>query len=172
MSKAFTREPDSGAEESPAFRPQLPPGTRNFITRVGADGLRQRLTDLLERKQALGTRSIEASATVEADLRKLESAIRNLQQTLASVVVAEIPADQEKVAFGATVTVRHGNGAEAAYQIVGVEEADPERGSISWISPLARALLLRRAGDTVRFRSPAGDEELAIMTVRYSGGSS
>ena len=172
MSKAFTREPDSGAEEIPAFRPQLPPGTRNFITRVGADGLRQRPTDLLERKQALGTRSIEASATVEADLRKLESAIRRLQQTLASVVVAEIPADQEKVAFGATVTVRHGNGAEAAYQIVGVEEADPERGSISWISPLARALLLRRAGDTVRFRSPAGDEELAIMTVRYSGGSS
>ena len=172
MSKAFTREPDSGAEEIPAFRPQLPPGTRNFITRVGADGLRQRLTDLLERKQALGTRSIEASATVEADLRKLELTIRRLQQTLASVVVAEFPADQEKVAFGATVTVRHGNGAEAAYQIVGVEEADPERGSISWISPLARALLLRRAGDKVRFRSPAGDEELAIMTVRYSGGSS
>jgi len=172
VSKTFTREPDSGAEEIPAFRPQLPPGTRNFITRVGADGLRQRLTHLLERKQALGTRSIEASATVEADLRKLESAICRLQQTLASVVVAEIPADQEKVAFGATVTVRHGNGAEAAYQIVGVEEADPERGSISWISPLARALLLRRAGDTVRFRSPAGDEELAIMTVRYSGGSS
>ena len=171
MSKAFTREPDSGAEEIPAFRPQLPPGTRNFITRVGADELRQRLTDLLERKQAFGTRSIEASATVEADLRKLESAIRRLQQTLASVVVAEIPADQKKVAFGATVAVRHGNGAEAAYQIVGVEEADPERGSISWISPLARALLLRRAGDTVPFRSPAGDEELAIMTVRYSGGS-
>ena len=172
MSKAFTRESDSGAEEIPAFRPQLPPGTRNFITRVGADGLRQRLTDLLERKQAFGTRSIEASATVEADLRKLESAIGRLQQTLASVVVAEIPADQEKVAFGATVTVRHGNGTEAAYQIVGVEEADPERGSIGWISPLARALLLRRAGDTVRFGSPAGEEELAIMTVRYSGGSS
>src|ERR1039457_6061821 len=87
-------------------------------------GLRQRLTDLLERKQALGTRSIEASATVEADLRKLELTIRRLQQTLASVVVAEIPADQEKVAFGATATVRHRNGAEAAYQIVGVEEAD------------------------------------------------
>ena len=172
MTRVFTREPDSGTEEIPAFRPQLPPGTRNFITRVGADELRQRLTDLLERKQALGTRSIEASATVEADLRKLESAIRRLQQTLASVVVAEIPADQEKVAFGATVTVRHGKGAEAAYQIVGVEEADPERGSISWISPLARTLLLRRAGDTVRFRSPAGDEELAIMKVHYSGGSS
>ena len=78
MNKAFTREPDSGAEEISAFRPQLPPGTRNFITWVGADGLRQRLTDLLERKQALGTRSIEASATMEAALRKLESARRSL----------------------------------------------------------------------------------------------
>jgi transcription elongation factor GreB len=66
--------------------------------------------------------------------------------------------------------VRHGNGEESAYHIVGVEEADPERGSISWISPLARALLSRRVGDKVRFRSPEGDEELTIMTVRYSQG--
>jgi transcription elongation factor GreB len=66
--------------------------------------------------------------------------------------------------------IRHGNGEEAAYHIVGVEEADPERGSTSWISPLALALLSRRAGDKVRFRSQAGDEELTIMTVRYSGG--
>ena len=78
MNKAFTREPDSGAEEISAFRPQLPPGTRDFITRVGADGLRQRPTERLEEKRALGARSIEASATVEADLRKLESARRSL----------------------------------------------------------------------------------------------
>ena len=171
MSKAFTRESDSGAEEIPAFRPQLPPGARNFITRAGADGLRQRLTGLLETKQASGNRNLDASATVEADLRKVESDIRSLQQTLESVVVAEIPADQTKVAFGATVTVRNANGAEETYRIVGVEEANPEHGSISWISPLARALLSRRAGDIVRFHSPAGDEELVIMAVRYSGGS-
>ena len=86
------------------------------------------------------------------------------------VVVAEIPADQEKVAFGATVLVRHGSGEDAAYRIVGIEEADPERGSISWLSPLARALLSRSAGDKVRFQSPAGGEELTILTVHYSGG--
>ena len=172
MSKAFTRESDdeSGAEETPSFRPPLPSGTRNYITREGADRLKQRLNDLIEKKQALATMSNEAGTGAEADQRKIESAIRRLQQILVSVIVAEIPADQDKVAFGATVTVRHGNGEEEAYHIVGVEEADPEHGSISWIAPLARSLLSRRVGDTVRFRSPAGDEELTIMTVRYPGG--
>ena len=171
MSKAFTRESDneSGAEEIPSFRPQLPPGTRNYITREGADRLKQRLSDLLEMKQVFATRSNEAGTGAESDQRKIESAIRRLQQTLDSVIVAEIPVDQEKVAFGATVMFRHGNGEESAYHIVGVEEADPGRASISWTSPLARALLSRRAGDKVRFRSPAGDEELTIMTVRYAG---
>ena len=113
------------------------------------------VNDLLEKKQALATGNHEAGTASEADQRKIESAIRRLQRILDSVVVAEIPADQYKVAFGATVMIRHGNGEEGAYQIVGVEEADPERGSISWISPLARALLSKRAGDRVRFRSPA-----------------
>ena len=171
MSKAFTRESDdeSGAEEIPSLRPQLPPGTRNYITREGADRLKQRLNDLLERKQAMASASAAGTA-LEGDQRKIESAIRRLQQTLDSVIVAEIPADQEKIAFGATVMVRHGNGEESAYHIVGVEEADPEQGSISWLSPLARALLSRRAGNKVRFQSPAGGEDLTIMTVRYSGG--
>src|SRR5262249_54432657 len=119
------------------------------------------------KKRGLTASSDEATAASEAEQRKIESAIRRLQQTLDSVVVAEIPADREKVAFGATIAVRHGNGEEAAYRIVGIEEVAPEHGSISWISPMARALLYRRAGDTVRFRSPAGEEELTILSVRY-----
>ena len=121
-------------------------------------------------KQSFAARRNEAGPASESDRRKIESAIRRLQQILNSVIIAEIPADQEKVAFGATVMTRHGNGEEAAYHIVGVEEADPERGSISWISPLARALLSRRTGDKVRFESPAGDEELTILSVRYPRG--
>ena len=171
MSKAFTRESDdeSNGEAIPPFRPHLPPGTRNYITREGADRLEQRLNDLLEKKQALATGSKEAGPASETDQRKIESAIRMLRQILDSVIVAEMSADQEKVAFGATVMVRHGNGEEAAYHIVGVEEADPERGSISWLSPLARVLLSRRAGDKVQFQSPAGNEELTILRVHYSG---
>src|SRR5580765_5610653 len=106
MSKAFTRESDH-SEEVPIVRLQLPPGTRNYITREGADRLRQRLDELIARKQA----------GAEADQRKLESAIRNLQLTLNSVVVAEIPVDREKVAFGAAATVRHANGEEETYRI-------------------------------------------------------
>jgi transcription elongation factor GreB len=172
VSKAFTRESDdeSEAEEIPTFRPHLPPGARNYITREGSERLKQRLNGLLQRKQALAARNNEVGAASEADLRKIESTIRRLQQILDSVIVAEIPVDRGKVAFGATVLIRHGSGEEEAYHIVGVEEADPECGSISWISPLTRALLSRRAGDKVRFQSPAGGEELTILTVRYSGG--
>src|SRR5437588_1392130 len=158
MSKAFTRESDeSGAEEIPTFRPQLPPGVRNYITREGAERLKQHLNKLIEKKRALAAMSNEASPSSGPDPQRIESAIRKLQQVMHSVIIAEIPTEQEKVAFGATVTVRRGNGEEETYQIVGVEEANPERGWISWISPLARALLSRKAGEKVRFQSPAGE---------------
>ena len=169
MSKAFTRESDeAGAEEVPYVPPQLPPGTRNYITRDGATRLKQRLDELLEKKRALAAGGAQAAASSEADRRRIESSIRKLQQVLDSVVVAGAPVDREKVVFGATVRVRRGNGDEDSYQIVGVEEADPENGRISWIAPLARAMLSRRAGDKVRFRSPAGDEELTVLAVHYT----
>ena len=170
MSKAFTRESDeAGAEEIPFVRPQLPPGARNYITQDGADRLKQRLEELLEEKRACADTSAEARTAPEADRQRIESAIRKLQEILDSVVVANLPADREKVAFGATVMVRHENGEEESYQIVGVEEASPERGQISWISPLARALLSRKAGEKVHLQSPAGDEKLTILMVRYLG---
>ena len=164
MSKAFTRESDEArAEEVPSYRPQLPFGARNYITAEGADRLKQRLNQLIERKRASND-----AGTASQDQQSLESDIRKLQQILDSVVIAKIPADQEKVAFGATVMIRHGNGQEEAYQIVGVEEADPEHGRISWISPLARVLLSRKTGEKLKFQSPAGSEELTILSVRYA----
>jgi transcription elongation factor GreB len=147
----------------PAVRPQLPPGTRNYITRAGADKLRHRLNELLETKRAL------AGGGNEADQRRLDAWIRRLQATLESVVVAETPADQKKIAFGASVTIRHEDGEEDEYQIVGVDEAAPETGRISWVSPLARVLLSKQAGDKVQFRSPTGVEELTILKVHYPG---
>jgi transcription elongation factor GreB len=167
VSKAFTRESDEPrAEEIPSYRPQLPSGARNYITLEGADRLKQRLDELLERKRALAMVSNNAGTASQHE-QSLESDIRKLQQILDSVVVAKLPADQEKVAFGATVMIRHGNGHQEAYQIVGVEEAEPERGCISWMSPLARVLLTRKTGDKLKFQSPAGTEELTILSVRY-----
>jgi transcription elongation factor GreB len=159
MSKAFTRESDdSDGEELTTWRPQLPPGTRNYITPEGARRLKERLETLASKRQA---------ADSEADSKKLETAIRNLKQRLDSLVIAEPPTDPAKIAIGAVVQVRHGNGEEDTYQIVGVEESDPERGAISWISPLAKAMLSRKAGEKVRFRVPAGEDELEILSVRY-----
>jgi transcription elongation factor GreB len=170
VSKAFTRESDEArAEEIPSYRPQLPSGARNYITLEGADRLKRRLNKLLEKKRALAIVSNDAG-TASQGQQSLESDIRKLQQILDSVVVAKIPVDQQKVAFGATVMIRHGNGQEEAYQIVGVEEADPERGCISWISPLARVLLSRKTGEKLKFQSPAGSEELTILSVRYPSG--
>jgi transcription elongation factor GreB len=164
VSRAFKRESDeSGAEEMPAVRPQLPPGATNYITQAGADRLRHRLNELLENKRA------STGVGSEADQRRRDASIRRIQATLESVVVAEPPADQRKIAFGASVTIRHEDGEEDEYLIVGVDEADPAAGRISWISPLARVLLSRRAGDMVRFQSPAGVEELTIVKVHYQG---
>lgn len=157
MSKAFTRESDD-SEEQPPVRAALPPGTRNYITRQGADRLKLQLADLHRKKQA---------AEAGDQQQKIEPAIRRLQQVLDSVIVAELPADREKAAFGATVVIRRRNGEQETYRIVGVDEANPESGSISWMSPLARALLSRRAGDKVKFRAPAGEDELTVVSVTY-----
>jgi transcription elongation factor GreB len=166
VSKAFTRESDeSGPEEIESVRPQLPPGARNYITRAGADRLRQRLNELLEKKSTATDGALPSEA--KADQRRIDLEIRRLQAALSSVVVAEVPADQEKVAFGASVVVRYLNGAEEAYRIVGVDEADPAHDRISWLSPLAQALLNHRAGHKLLFTSPAGEQELTILKVRY-----
>lgn len=169
VSKAFTRESDEAdVLEIASVRFQLPPGAKNYITRGGADRLRKNLNDLLEMRRVGSTVGNETDPEAKAEQRRIEAATRKLQAILDSVVVVEIPDDQEKVAFGASVVVQHGNGEDEAYQIVGVDESDPEHRRISWISPLARALLSRRAGDKVRFRSPGGDEQLKIVKVRYS----
>ena len=88
----------------------------------------------------------------------------------AEVVDAALQANLEQVFFGATVTVSFQDAAgasEASYRIVGVDEADPAAGEISWISPLARALLKARAGDVVRLQSPLGLREVEVVEIRY-----
>ena len=155
MSKAFTRESEeTEPEDIQSVRTQLPPGTRNYITPKGADQLRHRLNKLLEERRS-----------AKSPDRRFDSAIRKLESILGSVVVAEVPADQDKVTFGASIVVRYSNGDEEAYQIVVADEADPAHDRISWISPLARAILNHRAGDKILFRSPAGDQELTILKV-------
>jgi len=77
------------------------------------------------------------------------------------------PAERDRVQFGATVTVRERNGEELSYRIVGVDETDIDRGWVSWLSPIAKALFNARLGERVRFKLPSGEEELEIVGVAY-----
>lgn len=164
MSKAFTRESDdSGDEEVSLTRPPLPPGTVNYITREGAERLQQRLNELIDRKVRLTALPNETGL----EQRKIESNIRALRQTLNSIVVAQAPPNKDKVAFGATVGIRQPGGEEETYRIVGVDEAEPDNNLISWLSPLARALVSRRVGDKVQFRAPDGLREMTILNIGY-----
>jgi transcription elongation factor GreB len=168
VSKAFTRESDeAGADDIAPLRPRTPLGVKRYITRQGAERLRQQANVLLEEKRALLNGPGAGSTDVTARVRRTDAAIQKIQQTLDSVIVAEPPADSEKVAFGASVHIRDQQGEDETYQIVGPDEADPGQGRVSASSPLAQALMNSRAGETVRFKSPAGDQELTILTVRY-----
>jgi len=173
VSKAFTRESDDDAEDVPASsRPVLPPGVKNYITPAGAQRLRDEAAGLAERKrQLLGASSGPGQAESPQpgpEQRKIEARIRQVQQILETVVVTEPPASgRDVVRFGAVVTLRRANSEETVYRIVGVDETDLDQGWISWLSPLAKQLVGKRAGDRVRFRFPAGDEELQILAVSY-----
>jgi transcription elongation factor GreB len=103
-------------------------------------------------------------------LREIDRRIRFLTKRLESAEVVD-PAQQQRrdqVFFGATVTYTDSRGQEATVTIVGIDEADFARGQVSWISPVARALLKAREGDVVELRAPAGVEPLEIVEIRYN----
>jgi len=102
-------------------------------------------------------------------LREIDRRIRYLTKRLDSAVVVD-PAEREEtdqIFFGATIVYAGADGAERTISIVGLDEVDPQRGRVSWISPIAKALLRKRAGDLVRLATPGGVEEIEILDVRY-----
>lgn len=169
MSKAFTRESDDGPEIP--LRPRrvspLPPGTKNYFTASGARRLREELTAVLtpERDRLA---NLPAGEETTSRLQAIDERIEQIEQTLASAVVVETPEPpHDHVRFGATATVRHKNNEQSSYRIVGVDETDIDRDWISWLSPIAKALLNARAGQKVRIKLPAGEDELTVLEIRY-----
>jgi transcription elongation factor GreB len=145
----------------------LPPGTRNYLTAGGAQGLREELNRLVNiERPPLAASADDADASRR--LQSVDERIDHLQQSLGSAVVVNPPAvPDDQVRFGATVTVRNKRGQESGYRIVGVDETDIDRDWVSWLSPIAKALLNARVGQLVRIKLPGGEEQLEIVSVAY-----
>lgn len=184
VSKAFTREGDGQDDEDEELSPslRLPAGSKNYMTRRGYDALRAELEQLVrtERPRLVETVAWAAGNGDRSEngdyiygkkrLREIDRRIRFLIKRIESADVVDPERQQEldQVFFGATVTIEDVETAEQqTWQIVGVDEADASDGRISWISPLARALLKAKEGDAVRFQSPAGMREVEIVAIRY-----
>ncbi len=166
MSKAFTRENDDSMEEAALVRAvMLPSGTPNRMTADGAERLRQEVVTLAEQKARLA--EVGEGKIGRDELRRVTARIQALSQKLADAELVATPDGQAgEVQFGMYVTVRDAEGMEDEYRIVGVDEVDFEAGWISWLSPLARAVIGKKIGDVVRFHAPAGEKELHVIAVR------
>jgi transcription elongation factor GreB len=181
MNKAFVRETEGDDEEELEPSLKLPAGTRNYITPAGHDRLKSELEHLVKRERphvveivswaaSNGDRSENGDYIYgKRRLREIDRRIRFLTKRLdvAEVIDPLRQGDNDRIFFGATVTIADMNGVANTYTIVGIDETDLSKGRISWISPLARALIKSREGDSIRFQSPVGVREIDILEVRY-----
>lgn len=185
MSKAFTKENDEAIEDEDFEHvAPLPEGARNYITPRSFERLKSELERLVqkERPELVAVISWAASNGDRSEngdyiygKRRLREIDRRIRFLIHRLDIAEVvdpcgrrdEADMDRVFFGATVTFANAHGEERTVSIVGVDEIETERGYISWVSPMARALLKAREGDTVTLRTPGGVEDLEIIAVRY-----
>ena len=164
MSRAFVKEPDGDqvADDQPEI-PQSP--NPNYITQAGALKHKEKLAALREEHGGLIS-DTDLSNTVR--LTQIEREIRFLQGRIERAIVVD-PSEQpaNRVCFGATIKVEDEHTSVHEFTIVGEDEAIAAQGKVSWVSPLARALLGRSVGDGVTWRRPSGDTELTILSIRY-----
>jgi transcription elongation factor GreB len=182
MSKAFTKESDGDDEDDlPEETGGLPISAKNYMTPQGFGRMREEL-DALLRKERPEVVKVVTWAAGNGDrsengdyiygkkrLREIDRRIRYLSKRLANaeVVDAAKRAKTDQVFFGATVTYANGRGEERTIKIVGVDEVELDKGHVSWISPIAKALLRAEEGDVVKMRTPGGVEEIEIVKVEY-----
>ncbi len=183
MSKAFTREDNDVPEEDfdEEDRNPIPPGSKNYMTPHGWKRMRDEVSWLVktERPQVtsvvswaakLGDRSENADYQYgKKRLREIDRRIRYITKRLEAAEVVDPSAREQtdQVFFGATVVYANAEGEEKTLRIVGLDEMDASNHYVSWISPIARAFIKCREGDTVTLRAPGGDEQLQILEVRY-----
>ena len=179
MSKAFTRESDS--EEDEVGLPPLPAGGKNYITPQGYAALRAELFELIDNERPKVVDIVHWAASNgdcsengdyiygKKRLREIDRRIRFLTKRLeiAEVTDPTVHFGKDQVFFGATVTYIEEAGDERTVTILGIDEADSLKGEVTWISPVARALIKAREGDVVKLVTPLGVQEVEVLRVQY-----
>ena len=187
MSKAFTKETDDGGDDpgleegAPEGGTPLPSGAKNYMTPQGFAAMQDELKKLAreERPKVVEVVSWAAGNGDRSEngdyiygkqrLREIDRRIRYLTKRLEIAEVVD-PARQtrrDQVFFGATVTYAHGDGSENTITIVGVDEATSDAKRVSWVAPIARALLKSHEGDTIELATPGGVETFEVVAIAY-----
>jgi len=183
LSKAFTKESDTESDEDggDVAMPALPSGSKNYITPAGYARLREELLQLMDEERPKVVEAVHWAAkngdrSENGDylygkkrLREIDRRIRFLSKRLeiAEVTDPSVHHGSDQVFFGATVRYVDETGDERSVTILGIDEADSAQAQVSWISPIARALLKSREGDVVKLVTPGGAHEVEVLSVRY-----
>ena len=179
MIKAFTRETDG--EDDDISLPPLPAGSKNYITPLGYATLRAELFELMDNERPRMVEIVHWAASNgdrsengdyhygKKRLREIDRRIRFLTKRLEIAEITE-PSNhhgKDQVFFGATVTYVDDANVERTITILGIDEADSLKAQVTWVSPIARALLKAREGDVVKLVTPVGVQEVEVLAVRY-----
>jgi transcription elongation factor GreB len=181
MSKAFTREPSVDNDEDEAGLPPIPAGGKNYITPQGYARMRAELLSLIDDDRPKVVEIVHWAASNgdrsengdyiygKKRLREIDRRIRFLtkRMELASVTDPAVHFGSDQVFFGATVTYEDDQGLGKTITILGIDEADSLNGQVSWVSPIARALLKSKVGDVVRLQTPVGMQDIEVIQVSY-----
>jgi transcription elongation factor GreB len=183
VSKAFTRETDTDADDDDGdgTAPALPSGSKNYMTPAGYARLRDELLQLMDEERPKVVEAVHWAAkngdrSENGDylygkkrLREIDRRIRFLTKRLeiAEVTDPSVHHGSDQVFFGATVRYVDETGDERSVTILGIDEADSAKSQVSWISPIARALLKSREGDVVKLVTPGGTHEVELLSVSY-----
>jgi transcription elongation factor GreB len=180
MSKAFTKETDADEDDELGL-PPIPAGGKNYITPQGYARLRNELLELMDNERPKIVESVHWAAkngdrSENGDylygkkrLREIDRRIRFLTKRLeiAEVTDPSLHHGETQIFFGATVTYADEAGAERTVTILGIDETESSQGQVSWIAPIARALLKSQVGDEVRLVTPLGPQMLEVISVVY-----
>lgn len=177
MSRAFVDE-DSGSDEADDLAEiplPLPYGSKNYMTSEGAARLEAELRQLADRELPRARAALASAAPGDQGaairgISEIERRLLYLRRMESLLEVVQEPTSTERVVFGLSVRIVEEGGAERTFRIVGADESDPERGLLSWASPVARSLIGKRAGDVAVAMLPGGERRMRVLEIRGSDG--